>query len=357
MDQDDHSETIAARVREAAAAHTPLMLAGGGSKHFLGRRVAGTPLAVGGHCGILHYVPEELVLSARAGTPLAEIETALAERGQMLAFEPPYFGATATLGGTIAANLSGPRRAYAGAARDFVLGCRLVNGKGEILHFGGEVMKNVAGYDLSRLMAGAFGTLGVLLEVSLKVLPRPETETTLVCERDETSAIELMNRWAGRPLPLSATAWSEGRLYVRLSGPAPAIAAAAAGLGGECLPQAEKFWSDLREHTSAFFTDPRPLWRLGLPATVPPLALDGPEIVTWGGAQRWVKTGIPADQVRAHAAAVGGHATLFRPARDAPPAEDPFTPLTPALHHLHQRLKAAFDPAGILNPGRLYAGL
>ena len=181
---------------------------------------------------------------------------------------------------------------------DFVLGCRIINGKGEILHFGGEVMKNVAGYDLSRLMAGAFGTLGVLLEVSLKVLPRSEAETTLAFERDETSAIELMNRWGGRPLPLSATAWSEGRLYVRLSGPAPAIAAAAAGLGGEHLPQAEEFWRNLREHTSPFFTDPRPLWRLALPSTAAPLALDGPEIVTWSGAQRWVKTGAPADRVR-----------------------------------------------------------
>ncbi len=357
MDTADQSAAIVARVREAAAAHTPLMISGSGSKNFLGRRVTGIPLAVGGHRGILHYVPEELVLSARAGTPLADIETALATRGQMLAFEPPSFGTAATLGGTIAANLSGPRRAYAGAARDFVLGCRIVNGKSEILHFGGEVMKNVAGYDLSRLMAGAFGTLGVLLEISLKVLPRPEAETTLVCERDETSAIELMNRWAGRPLPLSATAWSEGRLYVRLSGPAPAIAAAAAGLGGEHLPRAEEFWRDLREHTGAFFTDPRPLWRLALPSTAAPLALDGPGIVTWGGMQRWVKTGVPADQVRARTAAAGGHATLFRPARDASPAEDPFTPLTPALQHLHQRLKAAFDPAGILNPGRLYAGI
>ena len=356
MDKDDQSAAIAVRVREAAAAHMPLMIIGGGSKRFLGRRVAGAPLAVGEHRGILHYVPEELVLSARAGTPLAEIEAALAARGQMLAFEPPSFGTTATLGGTIAANLSGPRRAYAGAARDFVLGCRIVNGRGEILHFGGEVMKNVAGYDLSRLMAGAFGTLGVLLEISLKVLPRPETETTLVFERDEATAIETMNRWAGRPLPLSATAWSDGRLYVRLSGPAPALAAVAAKLGGETLSAAAEFWCGLREHTGTFFADRRPLWRLALPSTAAPLALDGPGIVTWSGAQRWVKTGAPAVAIRACAAAAGGHAALFRSAGDAPSAEDPFMPLTPALQRLHQRLKAAFDPAGILNPGRLYAG-
>lgn len=357
MDKSDQGVTIAAQVREAAAARTPLAVIGGGSKSFLGRRVTGAPLAVGGHRGILHYVPEELVLTARAGTPLTEIETALDARGQMLAFEPPHFGADATLGGTIAANLSGPRRASAGAARDFVLGCRLVNGNGDILHFGGEVMKNVAGYDLSRLMAGAFGTLGVLLEISLKVLPRPEAETTLVFEQDELSAIETMNRWAGRPLPLSATAWMDGRLYARLSGPAPALAAATAKLGGESLSGAKEFWYGLREHTAAFFNDPRPLWRMALPASAAPLALDGPEAVTWGGAQRWVKTGAPAVDIRTCTTAAGGHATLFRPAKDASPAEEPFHPLTPALRSLHQRLKAAFDPAGILNPGRLYAGI
>jgi glycolate oxidase FAD binding subunit len=275
----------------------------------------------------------------------------------MLAFEPPHFGATATIGGTIAANLSGPRRFYAGAARDFVLGCRLVNGKGEILHFGGEVMKNVAGYDLSRLMAGAFGTLGVLLEVSLKLLPRPEAETTLVFERNEASGIELMNRWAAQPLPISATAWSDGHLCIRLSGSAPAIVAAAAKLGGERLTQPEDFWCDLREHTAPFFADPRPLWRLALPSTAAPLSLDGPVALTWGGAQRWVKTAMPESEVRARAVSSGGHATLFRPAAGAPAAAEPFAPLTPALLGLHQRLKAAFDPAGILNPGRMYAGV
>jgi glycolate oxidase FAD binding subunit len=293
------------------------------------------------------------VVTARCGTPLAEVEQALAERGQCLAFEPPHFGA-ATFGGCIASGLSGPRRASAGALRDFVLGVKLIDGKARLLEFGGQVMKNVAGYDVSRLLAGSLGTLGVIAEASLKVLPRPAFEVTLQLEAPEARALELMNRWAGQPLPVSATAWHDGLLSVRLSGASVAVRAAAAALGGSSVDDAPGFWRAIREHGHAFFSSDAPLWRLALPSTTPPVQLPGGQLIEWGGGLRWFLSGVNAAQVREVAQRAGGHATLFRAADKSPGA---FAPLQPAQLRLHRALKSAFDPAGIFNRGRLYAQL
>jgi glycolate oxidase FAD binding subunit len=346
----DLSQAIAERVRVAWRESSPLRLVAGGSKSWLGRTVAGETLDLGGHRGIVNYEPTELVLTARAGTPLAEIEATLAEHGQCLAFEPPHFGGAASLGGTIACNLSGPARPYAGAARDFVLGARIVNGRGEILRFGGEVMKNVAGYDVARLMAGAQGSLGVLLEISLKVLPRPEAETTLAFDLSGTQAIAAFNVWAGRPLPLSAACHIGERASLRLAGSEAAVQAARLKLGGEVQDNAASFWSDLRELRHAFFAQPGTLWRLSLsPASRVDASL-GSQVIDWGGAQRWVFSERPLWDF---AVAAGGHATCWR----GGDRDKVFQPLNPGLLALQRRLKSAFDPNNILNPGRLYPEL
>jgi glycolate oxidase FAD binding subunit len=346
-------EALQERIRAACAARTALCLRGGGTKDFYGGAPRGETLDTRVYSGIVDYEPSELVVTARCGTPLAELEATLEKNQQMLAFEPPRFGEAATIGGCVAAGLSGPRRAAAGALRDFVLGVKTIDGRGRLLAFGGQVMKNVAGYDVSRLLAGSLGTLGLIAEVSLKVLPRPKAEATLRFEMPEARAIETLNRWAGQPLPISASAWHDGLLSVRFSGAQAAVGAAAEKLGGETV-EGTVFWQRMREHDLEFFRDDTPLWRLSLPGTAPPLALPGAQAIEWHGALRWLKTQADAATVRAAAARLGGHATLFR-ARDKPAGA--FAPLEPALARLHRGLKEAFDPAGILNPGRLYAEL
>jgi glycolate oxidase FAD binding subunit len=352
----DRSEILRGAVLEAAAAGTRLRIVGGGSKSFYGR--AGSPgaalLETAGHRGILAYEPSEMVITARSGTPLSEIEEVLAANGQMLAFEPPHFGPGATLGGAVAAGLSGPRRAFAGAVRDFVLGCRMLNGKGEILSFGGQVMKNVAGFDVSRLMAGALGTLGVLLEVSLKVLPKPECERTLVFPLAPADAAEAMARWCGEPWPLSGLAYDGSWVYLRLAGAEPAVAAAAERLDGKPAMDGAGFWERLREQRGRFFEFPplgSRLWRLSLAPAAAPLDVQGHWFYDWGGALRWLRSDAPPAEVFEAAARAGGHATLFRGAAGGEPV---FQPLPPPLLALHRKLKAAFDPEGIFNPGRLY---
>ena len=373
----DCSKELAEQVRKAFSEDTPLCIAGGGSKIYEGRTVEGKSLSVLGHHGIIEHAPSELVITARAGTPLADIESRLAEKTQMLAFEPPHLdrqadgqadgqvgthiSGTATIGGTIACGLSGPRRPYAGAARDMVLGARIINGRGEILSFGGQVMKNVAGYDVSRLMVGAQGTLGILLDVSLKVLPMPECERTLCIEMSEDDAIQSMNHWAGQPVPISAACHlppengesgsNRGRLYLRLSGVESALKAAAEKIGGEDVGQSQQFWLDLRERKLEFFRQPDSLWRLSLPPASPALSLPGSCLMDWGGAQRWLKTQASAEEVQSVATKLGGHATLYHPQGAQ------FAPLSSGLRALHQRLKETFDPKNILNPGRLYEGL
>ena len=340
------------RVKRAAAARTPLCIRGGGSKAFYGRHCDGELLDVSGHRGIVSYAPSELVVTARAGTPLAEIEAVLAEKGQLFPFEPSHFGPGATLGGMVAAGLSGPRRPWGGSVRDAVLGVRLINGRGEALRFGGQVMKNVAGYDLSRLMAGALGTLGVLLEVSLKVLPRPAEERTRAFELDAEAAAARQIEWGRLPLSLSGTLYDGERLFVRLCGSTQGVAAGLEALGGEEVTDGP--WRGAREQTLPFFQGDGPLWRLSLPAAVSALNLPGTSLTEWGGALRWLRTDLPADLVRQRAAALGGHATLFR-GHDG--RGEVFQPLAPALRVLHMQVKQALDPQGIFNPGRMYAGL
>lgn len=346
-------DNLSRTIKEAAAQKRPLCIRGGGTKDFYGAALRGHKLDTTEYRGIVSYEPTELVITARAGTPLAEVEAALDEKGQMLAFEPPHFGAAATVGGCVAAGLSGPRRPYAGALRDFLLGVRMLDGRGSDLRFGGQVMKNVAGYDVSRLMAGAMGTLGMLLEISLKVLPRPGAVTTLRLKHDEAEAITLMNDWAGKPLPVTATAWHDGDLGVRLAGAPAAVDAAARKIGGSLVEPAlaAQFWTGLREQDDPFFAGDEPLWRISVKSTAPPLELPGRQLIEWGGALRWLKGAGDASAIRSAAAAGGGHATLFR-ASDKPTGA--FQPLPPALMKLHRNLKLALDPAGVLNPGRMY---
>jgi glycolate oxidase FAD binding subunit len=340
-------------IRDAAARAAPLRLRGGGSKDFFGNEPRGALLDTRSYAGIVDYEPAELVLTARCGTALSEVEKVLGDQAQFLPFEPPHFGA-ATFGGCIAAGLSGPRRATAGEVRDFVLGVKLIDGRARALDFGGRVMKNVAGYDVSRLAAGSLGTLGLIAEASLKVLPRPERELTLGFAAAQAEAIERLNRWAGQPLPISASAWQGDALRLRLSGSEPAVRAAAERLGGERLDDSGAFWRGVREQTEPFFEGAEPLWRLSVPSNTPPLAIAGRQLLEWGGALRWLKSTAPARQIRQAASEVGGHATLFRAADKSAGV---FAPLDAPLMRLHRALKAEFDPAGILNPGRLYAEL
>jgi glycolate oxidase FAD binding subunit len=343
------------RIRAASAAQAPLRLVGGGTKDFYGQELVGDRFETAAHRGIVDYDPTELVITARSGTPLIEIEDALASGRQILAFEPPHFGSNATLGGCIAAGLAGPRRPYAGAVRDTVLGVRMLDGRGDDLSFGGRVMKNVAGFDVSRLMAGSLGTLGVILEVSLKCLPRPKAELTIAQEMPADDAVRRFNEWGGMPLPLSATCWYRGRAVVRLSGAESAVASAARRIGGEALPDAAAFWSDVREQRHGFFSErDAPLWRASVRSTAAQPVVGGETLIEWGGALRWLKVAMPEDgqALRAWAGEHGGHATLFRGADKSAGA---FQPLPAAMLALHQRLKVALDPVGIFNPRRMYA--
>ncbi|MES9958696.1 MAG: glycolate oxidase subunit GlcE [Sedimenticola sp.] len=351
----DMEEALQEQVTTAAADGTQLNITGGDTKSFLGRNPQGSPLDVTGHTGILSYEPKELVITARCGTPLTEIENALREQGQMLAFEPPHFGHEATLGGTIAAGLSGPRRPYTGSARDFVLGTRILTGRGEILRFGGEVMKNVAGYDISRLMTGAMGTLGVILDVSLKVLPIPAKEITLVQSRGHEDALQAVNKWAGSPIPLSAACSDGERLYIRLSGAATAVSSAQEIIGGELMEDGNSFWTDrIREQGHAFFKGDTPLWRISVPASTSFDKLPGKCLIDWGGGLRWLMSDVDHRIIQDTATTAGGHATLFR---GGDRQGNVYQDLPKPLMTIQQNLKRAFDPQGLFNPGRMYPEL
>jgi glycolate oxidase FAD binding subunit len=360
---DDAVQGLIERVRAAQAAGTPLEIRGGGTKSFYGEAPRGEPLDLRAIAGISSHEPTELVVTARCGTLLADLEQRLVEHGQCLPFEPPRLAPGGTVGGMVAAGLSGPSRSAVGGLRDYVLGATMLNGRGEVLSFGGQVMKNVAGYDVARLLAGSMGTLGVLLEVSLKVLPVAPASATLRFSMDEASALRRLNEWAGQPLPLNASAWWNGTLVLRLRGAQAAVGAAMATLGGEPIEpaQAAAFWDGLRDHRDDYFTAAaeavaagRTLWRIALPPTAAPLELRGEQLVEWGGAQRWWLSDAPAAEVRDAARRAGGHATMFR-ARDK--SAGAFTPLAAPLARIHRELKTAFDPAGIFNPGRLYPDL
>ncbi|MVW80642.1 glycolate oxidase subunit GlcE [Bordetella sp. 02P26C-1] len=362
------------QVMTAHAGHKPLYVCGGGSKSFYGNYRPVTPQD--GHClldmsaynGIINYQPSELVVTVRAGTSLAALEAELAEYGQMLAFESPHFGASSTVGGCVAAGLAGPRRMAVGGVRDFVLGARLLDSQGRLLSFGGEVMKNVAGYDVSRLLAGSLGIFGAIIEVSLKVMPKPFEELSLRFEATQQEALTRFAQWRSQPLAISATSWAAledsdthlgadtpGCVTVRLSGAPPAIRAAKAAIGGHELDgaQAADWWRSLREQTHPFFKHGRPLWRVALPPTTPAEDFGAPTLIEWGGGQRWFSGSLDAQAVRARAQTLGGHATLFRAAGGPIPADGVFHPLAPGVAAITRRLKQELDPSGLFNPGRL----
>jgi glycolate oxidase FAD binding subunit len=367
----EHPAELIERVRIAAAARTPLHIVGGRTKDFYGEAVSGEALSMQAWSGIVSHEPTELVVTVRAGTPLAELEAVLAERGQCLPFEPPRFAPGGTVGGMVAGGLSGPARASVGSVRDFVLGARFINGRGELLTFGGQVMKNVAGYDVSRVFAGSMGTLGVLTEVSLKVLPVAPAEATLVFTLGQHEALEQLHRWGGQPLPINASCWVKDDtqasapelLFVRLRGAVAAVESAcermAREAGGSRMDnaQAGPDWTDCRDQRLPFFQAPSAdvgLWRLSVPQTAPVLALPWPQLVEWQGAQRWLwAPASAAAEIRAATAAVQGHATLFRAGADGAPGVPRFDRPSAAIDTITQRLRAEFDPAGIFNPGRM----
>lgn len=369
--EQEHPVHLTEQIRAASAARTPLRIVGGDSKRFYGEPADGEILSTTGWTGIVSYEPTELVITVRAGTPLAEVEAALAEKGQSLAFDPPHFGAGTTVGGMVAAGLAGPGRASAGGVRDFVLGCRFINGRGERLTFGGQVMKNVAGYDVSRVMAGSMGTLGLITEVSLKVLPVAPAEATLVFSINQCDALEQLHRWGGLPLPLNASCWvkddtqpeAPDLLFVRLRGAVAAVETACERMlreaGGQRMDnaQAAPDWADCRDHRLPFFVAPSSqhcLWRLSVPQTTPVLDLPYAQLVEWHGAQRWLwAPASAAAEIRTAAAAARGHATLFRAGADDAPGVPRFDQQSAAIDTITRRLRVEFDPAGIFNVGRM----
>lgn len=366
MADGDDSQALVEQVQTAVAVNQPVDIQGSGSKPF-GRDASGLMMQQDSsalsvttlrHTGIVSYEPTELVVTVRAGTPLPELIAVLRSEGQMLPFEPPQMNSGnlpgGTIGGVIACGLSGPRRPWVGSARDYILGTQIINGHGQALSFGGEVMKNVAGYDVSRLQVGAFGTLGLLLDLSMKVLPLPETEITLQHEIDQVHDLSSLIALARQPLPLSATLLAGRQRYLRLSGSAVAVEAAARQLGGNRVKDADAPWQGVRDLTHVFFDDERPLWRLSVADHAPPVELPGDWLLDWGGAQRWLKTEAPAEQIFKLTEAVGGHATRYSPVAGCEPV---FQPLSGAMQRLQARLRQSFDPHCLLNRGHFHPEL
>ncbi len=363
---DPAADSLIESIRAATASGKALRIRGGGSKDFYGEPTQGELLDTRGLTGVTSYEPSELVVTVRAGTPLAELEALLASKNQCLPFEPPHFGPGATVGGMVAAGLSGPARASVGSVRDYVLGVTMVNGRGELLTFGGQVMKNVAGYDVSRLVAGSLGTLGLIVETSLKVLPRAPAEATLKFAMTQAEALRQLNCWGGQPLPLNASCWVEdagvGTLFLRLRGAVAAVEAACRKLGGERQDNAQVApdWDLCREQRLPWFLERGEcdLWRLSVPQTAPVLDLPEPPLVEWHGGERWVRV-VPGQGERLPqiAKAAGGHATLFRAVREQDPGTPRFAPLDPVLLRIQRELKQQFDPSGIFNRGRFYPDL
>ncbi len=336
------------QIKAAAAKGEKLAIKGSGSKLFLSPTHEGAALDTRAHSGIVEYDPKELVIVVKCGTALAEVEKAMADAGQMLAFEPPHFGEGATIGGMVATGVSGPRRAYAGAVRDFVLGAKVIDGKGDHLSFGGKVMKNVAGFDVSRLLVGSFGSLGVITEVAFKCLPLPKAEATRVFEMDSATAIEAMNRWYAEADPITATTWVDGELYVRFAGAAPAVNSAVQKRGGEALANDLDWWRDWREQRHAFFANAKELHRMSCKSTAPVLD-DMATAIEWGGALRWVEADeANAAKLRYQASRAGGYASVWRggASTHASAAQS----LSEPLKEIHAKLKTSFDPYNVFAP-------
>lgn len=348
----DISHELIDRVKLARSDGTKLQIVGGGSKSFMGREAIGEPLNVAEHSGILSYQPIELVLTARGGTKLSEITAALDEHNQMLAFEPPMFDDQATIGGTLACHLSGPSRPWGGSVRDHVLGIRLINGKAQELRFGGQVMKNVAGYDVSRVQAGAMGTLGIISEVSLKVMPKPVATSTLRQKMDAAQAIEEMNRLAGQSKPLTGACWFDNHLYLRLAGALSAVDSTVSQWSGTVVEEADALWQRLREQQLDYFSGEAPLWRFSVNSHAQHLLPEEAWLLDWGGSQRWLRGNFPAEELESLAETAGGQVSRYR---GGDRQQEVFHTQSEALKKLHQRLKNAFDPDGLFNSGRLYS--
>ena len=348
----DIEEDLAAQVAAVAATGGTVEIVGGGSKRFYGEPVEALAIEVEAHRGVIDYDPAELVITLRAGCRLREVEALLAEHRQMFAFEPPYFKPQATVGGMVACGLAGPRRGFAGSIRDYLLGAKILDGRGEVLQFGGRVIKNVAGFDLSRLLSGSLGTLGVILEVSMRVVPIPAAEDTLAFEHASAEQhIRWVNQLGSQPFPLSASAWYDGVSYLRLSASEQGLRQAVAELGGE---RSDFDWSELREMTHPLFAPQQPITRISLPPAAADLAPDRPQLIEWGGARRWLSGEVDIEALRREAAALGGSVCAFR---DHAPGVAVFHPLAPAMLKLQRNIKSSFDPAGIFNAGRIYPGL
>ncbi|MFV2060648.1 MAG: glycolate oxidase subunit GlcE [Gammaproteobacteria bacterium] len=352
----DNTGFLIATVKEAYRKKSPLKIVAGNSKEFHGKKIDFNKVDISTHCGILNYEPSELVITARAGTPISSINSALKKNNQMLAFDPPDFNASSTIGGTIACGLSGSRRPFSGSARDFILGTRIINGKGEALRFGGEVIKNVAGYDASRLMTGALGTLGVLLDISIKVLPRPEQEITLVQNLSLDAALSKMTYLKRQAYPISGLVYFFNHLFIRLSGSTISINNAVKKMGGEIVNDLKNdfffSWNDLDNHNLDFFKSEKPLWRISVKPNTPVLDIKGQFLYGWAGAERWLLSDSDNNEVFRKTAEVNGHATLFR---FGDRSGEVFQPLHMDLLKLHVQLKKSFDPENILNPGKLYS--
>ncbi len=341
-------EPWSSQIKAAAAKGTKLAIRGSGSKAFCAPLASGDAIDTRAHAGIVEYEPNELVIVVRCGTRIADVEKAMADAGQMLAFEPPRFGENATIGGMVATGLSGPRRPYAGALRDFVLGCKVLDGKGDHLNFGGKVMKNVAGFDVSRLLAGSFGTLGLITEVAFKCLPLPKAQQTRVFEFDAPKAIECMNQWYAEANPITATTWVEGRLYVRLAGAEPAVKSAVANLGGDLLANDSDWWRNWGEQKHVFFSGEQLLMRIACKSTAPWSDLAGDadtQAIEWGGAQRWLRSApVALPLIREWARVQGGHASVFRGATSD---DERAVKLQPALDDVQMKIKTGFDPYNV----------
>jgi len=344
----DNTQQLIDQVKTAYANDSALKIIGGNSKDFLQACSTDASLEMTSHAGVVNYEPTELVLTARAGTPVVEIEQLLADNGQYLSFEPPHFTENTTIGGAVASGMGGPRRPWGGAPRDVLLGCRLLTGTGDVMRFGGEVMKNVAGYDVSRLMAGAQGSLGVILEVSLKVLPAPSKTITLTQTLSESEAQQKMRELAATPMPLSGACYFNGQLYIRLSGAHASVNAWSKKIGGDHLAENNTFWERLRDHKLDFFDRSSPVWRISLPPAAPALTCAGSSLIDWAGGQRWITSNAAPEEIKTEAQALKGHAKQFY--GNASP--EPWAMSSqPALAPIHKRLKETFDPKRIFNPG------
>lgn len=355
-ESNDISISLQEQVIKAIESSTPLFIHGGKSKFFYGYPVEGEPLDISHHTGVISYEPSELCITVRAGTKLSDIEELLAENNQILPFEPPYYSKHATIGGAIATGIAGPRRAYTGSVRDAILGVQIINGEGEIANFGGQVMKNVAGYDLSRLMVRSQGTLGVILNVSLRLLPKPETNITITFDATQKEALEYFKALRLKQLPITATAWYDNQAFLRLSGSEPILKSCKDDLNGNQLNDADDFWAKIRDHHHLFFKqDDKPLWRISLPPSTDEITQLGDDpLIEWGGAQRWFFSNAPANIIQSVIRAENGHATLFK--TNAQGASH-FPLLEENLLALHKSVKRKMDPHGIFNPNRIYQGL